>query len=114
MPSFPFVIPVAERDALAWAVGQVNDIHLVLSAPLIPQVVFFGDLPDLASYRLALRQCRHWRDQGANAMIFRTGNQIVYDHIEKFGGIWQLFQDVDGRWRFLQLPAGFSRWLAKF
>ena len=111
--ALPLVFPVAVEDAQAWAIGTLGDLHLLLHAPLVPGAVYFADLPNLAAYKFAVRQCAHWRRAGAIGMICRTSNQIVADHLEEFGAR-PVSQDVDGRLRFLMPTEGFNRWLGKF
>jgi len=109
----PFVLPVAASDALLWADGYRNDAYVCLRSPLVPEAVFFGDLPDLASYRPALRLAAHWRRAGAAFMVCRTANAGVVHHLAKFGAT-ATFQDADGRRRYVLPPKGFALWLWRF
>ena len=109
----PFILPVSETDAVRWAAGSVGDLHLVLRAPLCPQAVFCGDLPDLSAYRPLLRLCAHWRRQGAYGGIYRTSNPVVAKHFEKFGAR-AICQEPDGRRRYVLPSEGFHRWLRRF
>ena len=116
-PSFPvggpLVYPVAAADALAWADGAVDDLHLVLRAPLVPQAVFVCDLPNLAAWRPLLRQCAHWQRAGAIGMVSRTHNQVIIDHLTPFGWV-ATFQENETQCRYLMPTEGFRRWLARF
>jgi len=109
----PFVIPVAASDALAWASGSVNDLHLLLRAPLVPQAVFVGDLPNLAAYRIVLRQCAHWKRAGAVGVIYRTANPVLREHFARFGAK-EVSIEPDGRRRYVLDTEAFNRWLATF
>jgi hypothetical protein len=110
MPSRPFVIPIAEEDALAWAAGSVNDLYLLLRASLIPQAVFVGDLPDLGAYGLVVRQCQHWRRAGALGAVYRTSNEVLVRHFAPFGARATLLE-ADGRSRYILPMRGFVQWL---
>jgi hypothetical protein len=105
-------------DAFAWARGQLEDLDLLLKAPLVPEGVFLVNLPDRAAYREMLKQVLHWRRAGAVFMITRTGNPVVDDHIVlKNGGretYRESFHGNDTKSRFILPPKAFNAWLDKF
>lgn len=109
----PFVIPVSAADALSWVAGSVNDLHLLLRAPLVPQAVFVGDLPNLAAYRVVLRQCGHWKRAGALGVIYRTSNPVIMEHFAQFGAK-EVSREADGRRRYVLDTEAFNRWLEHF
>jgi hypothetical protein len=111
-PAAPFVIPIAEADALAWVSGSISDLDVLLRARLAPQAVFVGDLPCLAAWKLTVRLCRHWQRAGAIGAVYRTSNQVLVKHFERFGAR-EICQDQDGRRRYLLPKEGFDRWLGK-
>jgi hypothetical protein len=113
MRDLPFLIPVAAAEALAWASGSVNDLYLLLHAPLVPQAVFCGDLPNLAAYGPMMRQCAHWRRAGARGAIYRTSNPVIIEHFAQFGSC-EISREPDGRRRYILPAEGFARWLERF
>jgi len=60
----PCVIPVGAADALRWANGLLRDRDLILRSPLKPEAVFIVNLPDLHSYRQALKLVAYWHERG--------------------------------------------------
>lgn len=83
----PCLIAVAAADALEWAEGRLDDVDLILRAPLVPECIFILNLPNLTSYRRIVRQALYWKRRGAVCLITRTFNCTVDDHLLKFGGI---------------------------
>jgi len=113
MRELPLVIPVSADDALAWAAGSLDDLYLLLHAPLIPQAVFVAVMPDLSAWRPMLRQCAFWQRAGAIGLIGRTHSQVIVDHLAPFGfrAVWR---ENETQWRYLMPVDGFQRWLEKF
>lgn len=109
------VFPVAAADAIAWARGRLNDLDLVLNAPLKAEAVFLLDLPNRKSYRSIIRRCVALQKKGAVLMVLRTGNDVVARHLlEKNPGCLLTRIDQDGRSRFICPPDVFFHWIAKF
>jgi len=111
------VFPVAAADALAWAAGRLNDSDLLLRAPLVPEAVFLGDLPDRASYRSVLNRVKYWQAAGAVFMVCRTGNPVVDGHLEKNTAM-RVHQDTYPgglvKYRYVLPPESFARWIKRW
>ncbi len=107
------VVAVSARAGIAWVKGQASDNDLLIAKHRFTECVYLHNLPDLASYRVALRLCTRFRDQGAVCLICRTKNPIVARHLEKNGAV-PGFTDSEGGRRYLAPPKAFSGWLAKW
>ncbi len=107
------VFPVAAADALLWAQGRLHDKDLILHSPLVPEAVFFLDLPDLDSYRQCIEASRYWKERGAVCLIARTGTPVVKSHMLRLGAepLW-IEDTMPPKTRLFAPPASFNRWLA--
>lgn len=106
------VFPVRASDALAWAQGQVQDYWLIAHAPLVPEAVFFAELPDLASYAECVVAVRYWAQRGAVCLIARTGTPAVKSHMLRFGSVPLWIEDTQPKkTRIFAPPEAFRRWL---
>jgi hypothetical protein len=113
----PCVIPVAADQALAWCAGKLEDVDLLMKAPLVPEGVFIVDLPDRASYRHALELILYWQLRGAVFMICRTGTDLVSRHmLEKNPGCIQTLKEETNpvKYRYMCPPAAFAKWVSKW
>ena len=110
------VLPVAGRDALAWAAGELQDVDLLTRSPLVPECVFIVDLPDRTNYRQILRLVKHWREQGAFFLIARTGTPVVDWHLAQKNGCIRGFREDTSpiKYRFICSPEAFARWCNKW
>lgn len=100
-------------SAVLWLKGSIHDTALDLSRP---EIAFWNELGDLASYRPAILALIAAQPP---AMIVHACNSIVWRKLEKEGAIWTVEEELSWRGhcftarRFLVPPASFSRWLGK-
>jgi hypothetical protein len=116
MPEQTFVIPVSVADARLWVTGAVQDIHLIMRASLVPEVIFAGALPPgRAALRQILGEIAYWKRRGAFAMIARAEGRIIQHYFKV--GARSMLQEVypnQVKHRFLLTPEVFNRWTSKF
>jgi hypothetical protein len=111
----PCVFPVASAEALAWARGRLDDIHLVMESPLKPEAVFILNLPAIAGWRDSVEYILSLRKDGACFIIARTSNPIVHRHLMKAGGVvtFKEFWPGEVRSRIIVPPEQFHRYFSR-
>jgi hypothetical protein len=73
---------VTFQSALAWARGEIHDSRL---DPSRPEIIFWNELLDKASYRAALQEFLRLARSGCRAMIVHACHEAVYHRLEKAG-----------------------------
>lgn len=109
------VFPVSAADALLWAEGRLHDRDLLLDSPLVPEAVFFLELPGIHAYRDCVEAALYWQDRGACCLIARTATPTVLKHMIRFGSVPLWVEWHAGhreKTRFFVPPDVFKRWLA--
>jgi hypothetical protein len=108
---------VTLESALRWARGEIHDSRLDASHA---QIVFWNELDNLGSYRVALGEIKRLRDAGCRAMIVHACNPAVVHKLEREGCVMTVQEKIVWRGvertarRYVATPLVFSRWVAKW